>query len=113
MIIEHIGIWVQDLESMLAFYTELLGGASGGFYENPATGFRSYFVSFGEGARLELMCRPGLGPPPVSPCYGYAHIALRLGTRRGGRHRGRRTGPAGCDRGVRGLGSPGTGITRP
>jgi lactoylglutathione lyase len=81
MIIEHIAIWVRDLESMLAFYTELLGGASGGLYENPGTGFRSYFVSFGEGARLELMCRPGLGAPPVARCFGYAHSAFRLGSR--------------------------------
>ena len=46
---------------MLAFYTESLGGTSGDLYENPATGLRSYFVSFGGGARLELMSRPGLG----------------------------------------------------
>jgi lactoylglutathione lyase len=81
MIIEHTAVWVRDLESMRAFYTEVLGGESGDLYENPAAGFRSYFLSFGEGARLELMCRAGLAPPPAGPCLGYAHLAFRLGSR--------------------------------
>jgi lactoylglutathione lyase len=81
MTIEHLAVWVEDLEAMLAFYTEWLGGASGDLYENPATGLRSYFVSFGGGARLELMSRPGLAPPAAGPCLGYAHLAFRLGSR--------------------------------
>jgi lactoylglutathione lyase len=66
---------------MRAFYTEALGGVSGDLYENPATGFRSYFVSFGEGARLELMHRPAPLPSPPEGSAGYAHIALALGSR--------------------------------
>ena len=66
---------------MRAFYAEVLGGVSGDLYENPATGFRSHFVSFGEGARLELMHRPGLLPAPTGTTAGYAHIALSLGSR--------------------------------
>lgn len=66
---------------MLRFYTEALGGVSGELYDNPATGFKSYFVSLGEGARLELMYRPGLGPPPAGVTAGYAHMALALGSR--------------------------------
>ena len=62
MIVEHVAVWVHDLEGMRAFYSEALGGGSGDLYENSATGFKSYFVSLGEGARLELMYRPGLGP---------------------------------------------------
>jgi lactoylglutathione lyase len=81
MTIEHVAVWVRDLDSMRAFYVELLGGTSGGLYENPATGFRSYFVSFGEGARLELMSLPELAPSAAAPCFGYAHIAFRLGGR--------------------------------
>jgi lactoylglutathione lyase len=81
MIIEHVGLWVRDLEPMRAFYTEALGGVSGDLYENPVTGFRSYFVSFGKGARLELMYRPALSPPPTDATAGYAHIALAFGSR--------------------------------
>jgi lactoylglutathione lyase len=81
MTIEHVALWVQDLESMMRFYTDMLGGTSGGVYENPETGFRSYFVSFGDGARLELMYQLELGPGPAAASLGYAHIAFRLGNR--------------------------------
>jgi lactoylglutathione lyase len=82
--IAHAAIWVRDLELMRAFYSEAFGGSSGDLYENPSTGFKSYFISFGEGARLELMSSRDAGPPPLHPCEaraGYAHVALALGTR--------------------------------
>ena len=81
MIVEHVAIWVRDLEPMRTFYTEALGGVCGHLYENPANGFRSYFVSLGEGARLELMYRPALGPSPTDAAAGFAHIPLALGSR--------------------------------
>ena len=81
MILEHVAVWVHDLEGMRAFYAEALGGVSGDLYENSATGFKSYFVFLGDGARLELMYRPGLGPSPTGAAAGYAHIALALGNR--------------------------------
>jgi lactoylglutathione lyase len=79
--IEHVAVWVRALEPMRTFYTEALGGVSGGLYENPSTGFKSYFVSLGEGARLELMFRPGLNPALGDTVIGYAHMALSLGSR--------------------------------
>ena len=81
MIIDHVAVWVRELEPMRSFYTEALGGVSGDLYDNPATGFRSYFVSFGEGARLELMHRPAALPSPPDGAAGFAHIALALGSR--------------------------------
>lgn len=80
MSIEHVGVYVSDLERALEFYTELLGGAAGEIYENRVTGLRSCFVSFDSGTRLELMTRPGLGPRPAGVCFGYAHIGFRLGS---------------------------------
>jgi lactoylglutathione lyase len=79
--IEHVAIWVSDLELMRAFYTEALPGECGDYYKNPASGFESYFISLGEGARLELMHQPGLSPRPAGPAAGYAHLALSLGSR--------------------------------
>lgn len=76
--IEHVALWVEDLELMRAFYTERLGGSSGELYENPSAGFRSYFVSFGDGARLELMSMPDLSPGSAKRTAGFAHIALTL-----------------------------------
>jgi lactoylglutathione lyase len=81
MTIEHVAVWVVDLELMRSFYADVLGDAVGDLYENPATGFKSHFVSFGGGPRLELMSRPGLLLSPTEPVAGYAHIALSLGSR--------------------------------
>lgn len=78
--IEHVAIWVRDLESMRSFYTDVLGATSGQRYHNPVTGFQSYFLSLGEGPRLELMHGPALEPRPIATT-GYAHIALALGSR--------------------------------
>ena len=84
MHLEHVAIWVRDLEWLRDFYVLVLGGESGPLYENPRTGFRSYFISFGEGARLELMSRRAEQAehrPPDEHSLGYAHVAFRLGTR--------------------------------
>jgi lactoylglutathione lyase len=81
MRIEHVALWVRNLEGMRRFYADALGGRSGAEYVNPRTGFRSYFVSFDEGARIELMSAPQVGEPGARPGYGYAHLALALGSR--------------------------------
>jgi lactoylglutathione lyase len=80
--IEHVAVWVRDLERMRAFYVEQLGGTSGAGYHNPRTGFRSYFISFAEGARIELMSGvDGSGGGPAAAVAGYAHVALSFGSR--------------------------------
>jgi lactoylglutathione lyase len=67
---------------MRAFYVDVLGGQSGSLYENPRTGLRSYFISFSEGARVELMTRTSEGTPPDVPSgWGYPHIAMSVGSR--------------------------------
>jgi len=55
MKIEHLAIWVKDLEKMKLFYHKYFGGVAGERYNNPKKNFTSYFLSFKEGARLELM----------------------------------------------------------
>lgn len=81
MTIEHIALYVRDLEGARAFFECYLGGVSNQLYHNPGTGFRSYFLTFGGGARLELMSRPDAVdqcPDPVRT--GYIHTAFRLGS---------------------------------
>jgi lactoylglutathione lyase len=87
MRIDHVALWVDDLERMRSFYVERLGGTSGARYENPRTGFHSYFVRFAGGARIELMSagrsatRPG-GDGAVPPrTQGYSHVAFVVGAR--------------------------------
>lgn len=83
MKIEHIAIWVQDLEKMRSFYVEDLGGISGAQYHNPTKNFTSYFISFNEGARLELMHRPDIPLKAMGESIGITHLAFSLGSREG------------------------------
>ena len=46
MRIEHIAVFVRDLESARDFFTEYFGGQANDCYHNPKTGFRSYFIRF-------------------------------------------------------------------
>ena len=81
MHIGHAAVYVRDLEEARTFFETYFQAVSGPEYHNPATCFRSYFLSFGDGARLELMTRPGLGDPPAGPGVGWAHLALSTGSR--------------------------------
>ena len=82
MKIEHIALYVNDLERARDFFVRYLGGVPNAGYHNDRTGFRSYFLQFGDGARLELMCKPGMddAPKPLART-GYAHIAFSLGSK--------------------------------
>ena len=82
MKIEHAAVYVRDLEGARAFFQTYFGAVSGPLYQNPTTGFSSYFLTFEEGSRLELMTLPRLemGEGAV-PRTGYAHLALSVGSR--------------------------------
>ncbi|MBE5775070.1 MAG: glyoxalase [Clostridiales bacterium] len=82
MRIEHVAMYVNDLEAARDFFTRYLGGIANDGYHNPNTGFRSYFMTFDDGARLELMNKPGVtdAEKPLERT-GYAHIAFSLGGR--------------------------------
>ena len=82
MKIEHAALYVNDLEGARSFFVNYLGAKSNDGYHNPKTGFRSYFLSFDGGARLEIMNRPTLADFPKEPARtGYAHIAFSVGSR--------------------------------
>ena len=82
MRIEHAALYVNDLEAARDFFVTFLGGKSNSGYHNRNTDFRSYFISFDDGARLEIMTKPGLSDPekPLNRT-GYAHIAFSVGSR--------------------------------
>jgi lactoylglutathione lyase len=82
MKIEHLGIWVQDLELMRSFYLKYFDTSSAEKYVNPKTQFQSYFILFGEGkTRLELMLRPDIlsGNSKRGFNMGIAHFAISVG----------------------------------
>ena len=60
MKIEHIAIWVKDIDRVCEFYRKYFGGVVHPIYHNPAKQFTSRFVTFDDGARLEIMHRPDI-----------------------------------------------------
>ena len=82
MKIEHVALYVNDLEAARDFFVKYLEGSSNNGYHNPNTGFRSYFISFDDGSRLEIMNKPGLVDAEKNPNRtGYAHIAFSVGSK--------------------------------
>lgn len=86
MTIEHIALYVNDLEAARDFFITYLGGKSNDGYHNPKTDFRSYFITFDDGARLELMTKPGMmdQEKPLNRT-GFVHVAFSVGSKERGR----------------------------
>ena len=82
MKIEHIAIYVNDLEAARDFFITYLGGRANDGYHNRNTDFRSYFISFDDGTRLELMTKPEVidQAKPLNRT-GYVHVAFSVGSR--------------------------------
>ncbi|MGA7883111.1 MAG: VOC family protein [Terrimicrobiaceae bacterium] len=84
MKIEHVAIYTRNLEALRAFYVNYFGATSNDLYVNPKKGFRSYFLSFFDGARLELMQMESIPDSlndPIAQFTGIIHIAFSLGSR--------------------------------
>lgn len=84
MRIEHIAIYCKDLEAMRNFYENYFNGKSNKKYVNSKKGFESYFISFTDGARLELMRMMGI-PDSKNNIYeqftGLIHFAVSVGSK--------------------------------
>ena len=82
MKIEHLAIWVKDLEGMRSFYELYFGAKAGAKYHNPKKNFSSYFLSLTEGARLEIMQKPEIPDLRTSDReqIGLAHFAISVGS---------------------------------
>ena len=83
MKIEHIAIWVIDLEKMKKFYLKFFDLSSNEKYYNQKKKFSSYFLSFKSGARIELMHRPDISEfiEKSNSKLGLAHFAVSVGTK--------------------------------
>lgn len=106
MNINHIAVYVYDLETAKEFFVRYFGGTPDRMYHNPRTGLRTYFLSFDDGARLEIMQRPGITPdtestdtplhheeteatdtrpadttPGTTLRHGYTHLAFSVGSK--------------------------------
>lgn len=82
MKIEHIALYTADLEREKTFYETYFHANANSKYHNPKTGLQTYFLSFEDGARLELMTRPEVAAGAVLPfAAGWAHLAFQAGGR--------------------------------
>ena len=77
--IEHIGLWVRDIDTVAEFYAKYLGARIGGLYQNPRKAFESRFLEFSAGARLELMTRGDVTARSATELLGLAHVAIEIG----------------------------------
>ena len=83
MKIEHLAIWVDDIELLRQFYTKYFDVTCSDKYVNPKRNYTSYFLSFGESkSRIELMNIPDM-PEPVNrgQMKGLAHFAISVGSK--------------------------------
>lgn len=80
MKIEHLAIWVKDLENMRQFYMKYFGMNSNEKYVNPVKEFSSYFLSFpNSDCRIELMHNPNIEPSIFREFgQGLTHFAIAL-----------------------------------
>ena len=83
MNIEHVAIYVNDLEAEKNFFVKYFGATAGSKYSNFRNDFSNYFLKFDSGSRLEIMSRTSM-VDAEKPKYrsGYHHIALEVGDRK-------------------------------
>lgn len=82
MKLDHIAMYVIDIEMIREFFTTYFGAMANEMYHNPRTGLRTYFLTFPDGGRLEIMNRPEvlLRTKELTDA-GYIHLAFSTGSR--------------------------------
>ena len=84
MQIEHIAIWTKQLEILKDFYIKYFKATPNEKYHNPKKSFSSYFLSFENGCRLEIMEKVGI-PINKNDVYdeytGLIHFAVSVGSK--------------------------------
>ena len=82
MKIEHVAMYVDDLERAREFFIKYFGAKSNDGYHNPVKKFRSYFLTFDDGSRLELMNKAEMDDAPKTlNRTGFIHIAFSVGSK--------------------------------
>lgn len=83
MKIEHLAIWVDDIELLREFYMKYFNLSCGEKYINVNKHFTSYFLSFGQDkTRIELMNSPCLEKHiGGNRMRGLAHFAVSVGSK--------------------------------
>jgi lactoylglutathione lyase len=80
MHIDHIAIWTNDLDRLKDFYSRFFDCKVSERYDNSKKQFSSYFLSFHDGARIEIMKRFDITGTLDRERIGLAHFAIGVGT---------------------------------
>lgn len=82
MRIEHVAIYVDDLEAARSFFENYFGAQANDLYHNPKKGFKSYFLSFDDGARLEIITKVDISHEKLAQDHlGFIHLAFSVGSK--------------------------------
>ncbi|WP_304155185.1 VOC family protein [Megamonas hypermegale] len=82
MKIDHVAMYVWDLEGAKEFFVSFFQAKPNDMYHNPKTGLKTYFLSFDDGSRLEIMNRPDMKEKPLDIFYqGLIHLSFKLGSK--------------------------------
>lgn len=80
--LHHIAMYVSDLEEAKSFFQKYFKVSSNQLYHNPKTGLKTYFLSFPDGGKLEIMQHPKvLSINNQIFKSGFIHIAIKVGSR--------------------------------
>ena len=83
MKIEHVAMYVEEIEKAKEFFVKYFGAKTNDGYYNTTTGFCSYFLTFDDGARLEIMNKSLMEDyEKTLTRMGYIHIAFSVGSKR-------------------------------
>lgn len=81
MKIDHLAMYVSDLDATKKIFEKYFGVVSNELYHNTQTGFHSYFLSFEDHTRLEIMNKPDVEDRPKGTFKGFIHMAFNDGSK--------------------------------
>ena len=82
MKIEHVAMYVNDIDAARNFFIKYFNAESNDGYHNPTKQFRSYFLKFDGEARLEIMNKADMvdGEKALTRT-GFVHVAFSVGSK--------------------------------
>lgn len=82
MKIDHIAMYVNNLEKTRNFFVSYFDAKSNELYHNKNTDFKSYFLTFKDGSRLEIMNKPNMKDDEKNLTRtGFIHLAFSVGSK--------------------------------
>jgi len=82
MKLNHIALYVNDLEKMKLFYETYFKAKANKMYHNPKTGLKTYFLEFEGSGRIEIMTKDSLSNVAKElNNVGYIHVAFSVGSK--------------------------------